>query len=246
MPVDDTGNITPVMEPGKFYLIKPTLDPVTGEDPMGRITQFYELGRNFFAATSSQTPAQLPDNYSHTVIDTDHPYAMMTFNSEDGNNNGCSYVSYVRTRGMYNSDGTRKDPRLFLDSDGVYNGTDIDPQTEFIFVPKGGYAIANKNGKQVFMEVNKDTPIKGFRAWLTLEKSLFTKEDESNEVNVIINNSFDDEPIVTSIDGYELRPQKIIEGTAVYDLSGRVVGKFGDTSLPKGFYIVAGIKIFVK
>jgi hypothetical protein len=35
-------------------------------------------------------------------------------------------------------------------------------------------------------------------------------------------------------------------GTEVYDLCGRKVGTFGSTSLPKGIYIVAGKKIFVK
>ena len=249
-PVTDVNNIPVVVDPGKFYLLKPTLDPVTGDDPKGRVTQFYELGRNFFAANSAQTPAQLPQDYSHTVIDVDHPYAKNLLFSKDGNNDGFSYVSYVRTRGMYNPDGTRKNPRDFLDSDGVYNGADIDPQNEFLFVPKGGYAIANKNGEKVFMEVNKDTPIKGFRAWLTLAQSLFTRDDagsvKPNEISVTINKSLDDDEVITSIDGFELKPQTIMEGSAVYDLSGRKVGEFGDTSLPKGFYIVAGKKIFVK
>lgn len=243
--VTDPDSIPMVVEPGKFYLLKPTLDPVTGEDPKGRTTQYYELGRNFFAATSTQTPAQLPNNYSYTVIDTDHPYAMLPVISKSGDNNGNSYVSYVRTRGMYNEDGTRKNPSLFLDSDGIYKGTDILP-TEYLYVPKGGYAVANKDGKQVFMEVNKDTPIKGFRAWLTLAQSIFSKEDGPNEIKMTINNSLDDEEIVTSIDGYKLPTRPIAVGTEVYDLCGRKVGTFGSTSLPKGIYIVAGKKIFVK
>lgn len=244
-PVTDPDNIPMVVEPGKFYLLKPTLDPVTGEDPKGRTTQYYELGRNFFAATSTQTPAQLPNNYSYTVIDTEHPYAMLPFTSVSGDNNGNSYVSYVRTRGMYNEDGTKKDPSLFLDSDGIYKGTDIQP-TEYLYVPKGGYAVATKDGKQVFMEVNKDTPIKGFRAWLTLAQSIFSKDDGPNEIKMAINNSLDDEEIVTSIDGYKLPTRPIAAGTEVYDLCGRKVGTFGSTSLPKGIYIVAGKKIFVK
>ena len=96
------------------------------------------------------------------------------------------------------------------------------------------------------MEVNKDTPIKGFRGWLTLAHSIFPTDDEGNEIKVTVNNSLDDDEIITSIDGYELKPQKIMNGTDVYDLSGRKVGQFGETSLQRGIYIVAGKKIFVK
>ena len=245
-PVTDINDIPMVVEPGKFYLLKPTLDPVTGEDPMGRTTEYYELGRNFFAASSEGKPAQLPSGYKYTEIDTDYPYVQNELLSKDGTNDGFSYVSYVRTRGMYNPDGTRKNPRDFLDENGIYNGEDIDPENEYLFVPKGGYAIANKDGKKVFMEVNKDTPIKGFRGWLTLAHSIFTTDDEANEIKVTVNNSLDDDEIITSIDGYELKPQKIMNGTDVYDLSGRKVGQFGETSLQRGIYIVEGKKIFVK
>jgi hypothetical protein len=251
-PVTDINAIPMIVEPGKFYLLKPTLDPVTGEDPMKRTTEYYELGRNFFAASSEGKPAQLPSDYKYTEIDTDHPYVRNELSSKDGNNDGFSYVSYVRTRGMYNPDGTRKNPSEFL-TNGVYDASKIDnlqdrinPVTEYLFVPKGGYAIANKDGKRVFMEVNKDTPIKGFRGWLTLAHSIFTTDDEANEIKVTVNNSLDDDEIITSIDGYELKPQKIMNGTDVYDLSGRKVGQFGETSLQRGIYIVAGKKIFVK
>jgi hypothetical protein len=251
IPVIDDENVPAVIKPGKFYLIKPTLDPLWGEDPMGKMAQFYDLGRNFFAASTRQRPAQLPTGYSHTVIDAEHPYASLALEkSANGENHAWSFVSYVRTRGMYNPDGTKKDPSLFLNQDGIYNGNDIDPSTEYLFVPKGGYAVATKNGKQVFMEVNKDTPLKGFRAWLTLEKSLFTHDDvelnKPSQIMMLINSAPDNDNTITRIDGQDLNPNIIMNGRDVYDLSGRIVGTYGTTHLSKGVYIVAGKKIYVK
>jgi hypothetical protein len=230
------------VDPGVFYLLKPTADPAVGEDPMGRTTEFYQLGRNFFSVDASQ----VPQGYAHTIIDTEHPYARQEISSPNHSNDGYSYVTYVRTRGMYNEDGSKKDPSLFLDNNGIYNGSDINPATEYLFVPKGGYAITTRNGQQVFIEVNKDTPLKGFRAWLTLEHSLFTpSEPASSEIKISFDGVVDgDVPTVIS----ELIPEssKPADGTHVYDLCGRQVGNVGTTTLPRGLYIIDGKKVFVK
>ncbi len=239
-PVEDPTNVPVAIEPGHFYLLKPTADPVVGEDPKGRLTQFYQLGRNFFSVDESQ----VPEGYAHTIINTATPFASQPISSPNDTNNGTSYVSYVRTRGMYNSDGSKKNPSDFLDANGKYKLNDIDPTTEFLFVPKGGYALTTKNGKQVFVEVNKDTPLKGFRAWLTLEHSLFTPQTPS-EIKVSFNGIADGEVPTVISEMIATSPQPA-DGTTVYDLCGRPVGNIGETTLPRGFYIVGGKKIFVK
>lgn len=239
-PVEDPEHVPAVIEPGYFYLLKPTADPVVGEDPKGRMTQFYQLGRNFFSVDESQ----VPEGYAHTIINTATPFASQPISSPNDTNNGTAYVSYVRTRGMYNADGSKKNPSDFLDANGKYKLNDIDPTTEFLFVPKGGYAMTTKNGKQVFVEVNKDTPLKGFRAWLTLEHSLFTPQTPS-EIKVSFNGIADGE-VPTVISEMIATSHQPADGTTVYDLCGRPVGNIGETTLPRGFYIVGGKKIFVK
>lgn len=238
--VKDPEHVPAVIEPGYFYLLKPTADPVVGEDPKGRLTQYYQLGRNFFSVDESQ----VPEGYAHTIINTATPFASQPLSSPNDTNNGTAYVSYVRTRGMYNADGSKKNPSDFLDANGKYKLNDIDPTTEFLFVPKGGYALTTKNGKQVFVEVNKDTPLKGFRAWLTLEHSLFTPQTPS-EIKVSFNGIADGE-VPTVISEMIATSSQPADGTTIYDLCGRPVGNIGETTLPRGFYIVGGKKIFVK
>ena len=237
--VTDPNNVPKVIEPGYFYLIKPTVDPVSGEDPYGRVTEFYQLGRNFFAVD----PNKVPQDYAHTIIDTDHPYFSRAISSPDNTNDGISFVSYVRTPGGYDANGSKIFP---IDTDGIYCGTVIDSD-EYLYVPKGGYALTTKNNKQVFIEVNKDTPLKGFRAWLTLSKSLFTHDDHSHSTEIKVSvNGMDDNTNVTAIERIFNPQTTIADGTDVYDLSGRKVGTIGTTTLPSGIYIVAGKKVFVR
>ena len=250
--VTDPTNVPQVVEPGKMYLLKPTADPVDGEDPFGRVRKFYELGRNFFSVDATQ----VPQDYSHTIIDTDNPYASQAINSPNHSNDGVAYVSYVQTPGYAQ---WKADPAQgWLDSngeychtaDGSYQGTNKYGESvsynadvySALYAPKGAYVMA---GGRMY-ELNKDTRIKGFRGWITLTKSLFTvDEEEQGSVRMSIDGVVDGDVDITGIAGDAI-PVPVAANTTVYDLCGRRVGTVGTASLPRGIYIVAGKKVFVK
>ena len=214
---------THVVVPGKFYMLKPTIDPITGEDPLGRIKNYYNLGRNYFSVNPEPE-----SNYQHFKLDANTVKANYSVLSIDGSNDGTAYVSYVMTP-FFSS--------FAIDANG-YNTVSAPGG---LFVPKGGYAVS---GGTIY-ELNRDTPIKGFRGWIVLSHSIFDDVPSSSTPGLrfsIDGNLGDD---VTGLSEQLLVPINLSEDTSVYDLMGRKVGTVG-TSLPKGFYIVQGKKFYVK
>ena len=207
-----------VVEPGVFYLLKPTSEPTTGVDPQGRDTEFYELGRFFFSINENE-----PDTYKHDRMSINTlKKEEQTIESLDGEHDGTAGVNYVQTPG-FNS---------FTVSGGIYNGsTDV----KGIYAPKGSYVISNKT----IYHINKDNPIKGFRGWIKLNQPISL---ESKEIGIF--GMFDEEP---EHGGTNSVPRILLLNTdeSVYDLYGRKVGTLGD-HLPKGIYIVKGKKYMVK
>ena len=111
------------------------------------------------------------------------------------------------------------------------------------YAPKGSYVMSG--GKMY--ELKRDTPLKGFRGWITLTKSIFPNQTEAAAgAKFAIDGVIDGEdPIATSIDQHLAQPVNVRAIAGVYDLMGR---KVGDTieNLPKGLYIVSGKKLLVK
>lgn len=60
-----TDPLEHAVEPGKLYMLKPTKEPTTGEDPLGVLREYYELGRNYF----SVNPEGEASTYEHHVMD---------------------------------------------------------------------------------------------------------------------------------------------------------------------------------
>jgi len=93
-------------------------------------------------------------------------------------------------------------------------------------------------------EVNKDTPVKGFRGWISLTNSLFA--NLPSEIKISVDGTIDEDGAMTGIDPLMITPLAIPEDNGIYDLCGRKLGTIGRTSLPRGIYIVAGKRVFVK
>ena len=209
-----------VVEPGHFYLLKPTKEPTSGIDPQERQATYYELGRMFFSVNESE-----PDSYTHDRMSVN---VLMkneqSIASRDGNHNGTASVNYVRTPGY----------KSFSVSGGNYTGTTANG----IYATKGSYAVSNNT----IYHLAKDTPLKGFRGWITLAQPVGL---ESKEFSMEVFGIFDKEPVSIATDVDLPRIQILSSDEAVYDLSGRKVGNLG-SSLPKGLYIVRGKKYLVK
>ena len=214
-----------VVEPGQFYLLMPTKDPVKGFDPQGRDTTYYQLGRMFFSVNETE-----PDTYKFPKMSlrtkkTD----IQQISSYQDMNNGMASANYIQTPG-YNT---------FTVSGGIYNGSIVTDA----YAPKGAYVVSNNT----IYHINKDTRLKGFRGWITLDHpiaqsgnqdamaiySMFYHEEE--DVN---------EGVATNVDLPLIMP--LPDDTNVYDLRGRKVGTLGNTALHKGIYIVKGKKFVVK
>ena len=214
--------------PGKFYLLKPTADPVNGLDARGRNYDYYELGRHFFTVNpevNKNKTEGAADYYTHYIMDPAVLSGNVSLESWNNDNNGAAYVSYVQTPG-YSS--------FAVNASGKYIGNA--EEIAGLYAPKGSYVISS--GRVV--EINKDTRIKGFRGWITLTKSLF---DTSSSAKISIDGVVDEDG-ATGIDATAIVPQRLADDTAVYDLGGRKVGTLG-MSLPKGIYIVKGRKFMV-
>lgn len=140
-----------VVEPGKFYLLKPTVGPLLGQDPKGRDREYYELGRNFFSINSVE------ENYNHPLMSVE---TLMEENNDFGGEM-TSTVNYVQTPG-YDS---------FAVSGGSYSGS-VAVGNKAVYVPKGSYAVSNNT----IVHLKRDNPIRGFRGWITLAESLESKE----------------------------------------------------------------------
>lgn len=210
-----------VVEPGVFYLLMPTKDPIKGYDPQGRLKEYYELGRSFFSVRNPEDT-----EYDHFKVPTDvwKGDSIIT-KSQDGSNNVTTSVNYVQTPGY----------STFTVSGGIYNGT---ADVNGIYAPKGSYAVSNNT----LYHLNKDTRIKGFRGWLTLANEI---GQEAKDFTMSVFGIFDKEPQSVATSAELPRIQLLSDDESVYDLMGRKVGKLG-SQLPKGIYIVRGKKYFVK
>ena len=218
-----------VVEPGHFYLLKPTKLPFTGIDPRGKEVEYYELGRKFFSVRDEDVP---PSSYKHSYLSTsDYKGSQTVSQSYDGSNSITATVNYIQTPGFDS----------FTVSGGNYNGS-IDVKD--IYAPKGSYAVSVSptTNKTTIFHLNKDTRIKGFRGWMELNNELGS---EAKELSMEIYGMFDEVPVSIAT-GTELPRIQILDNDeAVYDLTGRKVGTLA-TSLPKGMYIVKGKKFLVK
>ena len=209
-----------VVEPGHFYLLKPTKEPTAGIDPQERDTTYYELGRMFFSVNENEQADYTHDKMSvNEVIKTDK----QEIESLQNLHNGFAGVNYVQTPNFAG----------FSVSDGIYTGT----PDHGIYAPKGSYVVSNNT----ILHLAKDTRMKGFRGWINLDNAI---ESQSKEFTMEIFGMFDEVPEeggTTSVPRIHL----FTADESVYDLYGRKVGKLGDT-LPKGIYIVKGKKYMVK
>ena len=218
-----------ILEPGKFYLLKPTVDPVQGEDPHGNLTAYYQLGRNFF----SVDPSGKDPDYIHFWMDSTSRGNRYSISSYGGQNNGTAYVNYIQTP-YYSS--------FAVNANGIYQGATPDS----LYVPGSNgrtYAVSNNT----IYEMNRDMRIKGFRGWIVLDHSIFEDEENPGEtatVRMAIDAVVSDEETTGIVEQIAV-PIKVNEDTTVYDLFGRRVGTVG-TQLPKGIYIVRGKKFYVK
>ncbi len=213
-----------VVEPGQFYLLKPTKEPTVGIDPRGNETTYYELGRMFFSVNEEE-----PAEYTHDRMSLNTWKAVgETISSLDGEHDGNAYVNYVQTPGFSS----------FSVTNGEYNGDD----THGIYASMGAYVVSNNSeNSTTIYHLNKDTRLKGFRGWIVLENPI----GPSEALTMSIHNRFNGGKEDTSVESLPMVVTQLSADTEVYDLCGRKVGVLG-TSLPKGIYLVNGKKYFVK
>ena len=223
-----------VIEPGKFYLLKATKNPSIGENPRGKMANYYDLGKMFFSTNASD---ENNSEYDHPYLDLSVVKRHTAFGSETGNP-GTEWVSYVQTPSY---------SKFRVNSSGIVirtstNNYDLGIVDE-TYATKGSYVLS----KGKMYELKRDTPLKGFRGWITLTKSIFPNQTEAAAgAKFAIDGVIDGEdPIATSIDRNLAQPVNVRAIAGVYDLMGR---KVGDTieNLPKGLYIVSGKKLLVK
>ena len=223
-----------VIEPGKFYLLKATKNPSIGENPRGEMANYYDLGKMFFSTNASD--AENPE-YKHPVIDLSVVKGHTAFGSETGNP-GTEWVTYVQTP-SYSKFRVNSSGIVIRTSTNKYDLGIVDET----YATKGSYVLS----KGKMYELKRDTPLKGFRGWITLTKSIFPNQTEAAAgAKFAIDGVIDGEdPIATSIDRNLAQPVNVRAIAGVYDLMGR---KVGDTieNLPKGLYIVSGKKLLVK
>lgn len=225
-----------VVVPGKLYMLWPTTEPIDGKDAFGEMRSYYELGRNFFSVKQNEDP-----DYPHFVMNTNTLYENSAVNSwskdeidviVNGDNDGVAYVSYSQSPG-YSTWSVYKSG----ENKGKYNGTANPPVGSY--VPKGGYAMSGGS----MYELNKDTRIKGFRGWITLDHSIFA--DSNTPALISINGIVDNGDTTTDIDITSIVPLHPSQIKGIYDLTGRKLNMTID-KLPSGVYIVDGKKMFVR
>ena len=213
----------PVVEPGNFYLLKPTKLPAKNYDPLGREREYYELGRKYFSVRDEDSN---PDIYNHYHLSTeDYTGSQTVTDSYDNSNSITATANYVQTPDFANFRVSK--------SDGLYTGS----TAQGYYAPKGSYVVSNNT----IVHLNKDNPLKGFRGWIKLAQE-FTQESKYFTMDIF--GMFDEVPEqggTTTVPRIHL----FTADESVYDLYGRKVGKLGDT-LPKGIYIVKGKKYMVK
>lgn len=213
-----------VVEPGQFYLLKPTKEPTAGLDPRGIETTYYELGRMFFSVNEEEPAEYTHDRMSlNTWKDVGE-----TISSLDGEHDGNAFVNYVQTPGFDS----------FSVTNGEYNGDD----THGIYASMGAYVVSNNSeNSTTIYHLNKDTRLKGFRGWIVLENPIAA----SNDMTMSVHGMYYDGKEDTGVESLPMVVTQLSADTEVYDMCGRKVGVLG-TSLPKGIYLVNGRKYFVK
>ena len=213
-----------VVEPGHFYLLKPTNDPVTEKGPTGDdVLNCYPLGRNFFSSNGSETDYAFPTMSLETVVSSNN------ISSLNNANDGVEYANYIQTPGF-------KD---FTVSDGIYVGAN-DTETK-VYAPKGGYAVSNNT----IYHLNKDHPIKGFRGWITLTHPI--EGEVENVTGMAVDGIMEDIDETTGLELSTIMPATLPDDTPIYDICGRRVGTLENgNSLPRGIYIVNGKKFMVR
>lgn len=206
-----------VVEPGQFYLLKPTINPTYGKVPRGNVeAEFYELGRMFFSVKPEAADETFPLLPLSTVkVDE------QAISSLENQNPGVAHVNYVQTSG-YNS---------------FTPGTSGSNVTNDVYAPDGAYVVSNNT----IFHINKDTRLKGFRGWITLDHPI---PPSGGEMTMALYGMFYNGGEGTNIGELPIAI-KLPDNTAVYDLSGRKVGTIG-MNLSKGLYIVNGKKFLVK
>ena len=208
-----------------LYMLKPTKEPIFGETPRGTMANYYDLGRMFF---STKGENEDPD-YIYPKMNLNTRKGEQSVGSFNGTNNGCGYVTYTQTPGFES---------FRVNKTGIYKGTEAHENS---YAPKGSYAMS----KGKMYELSRDTPIKGFRGWITLTHSIFENAESSAAGAKIAINGVIDGDVPTAIDREAVVPVNPRFINAVYDLSGRKVGTSVE-GLPKGLYIVGGKKLLVK
>lgn len=206
-----------VVEPGHFYLLKPTNDPVSEKGPTGDVMDCYSLGRNFFSSNGSETGYDFPSMSLETVVSSND------ISSLNNANDGIEFANYIQTPGFEG----------FTVNSGKYNGT---TDTKGVYAPKGGYAVSNNT----IYHLNKDTPIKGFRGWITLTNPI--EGEVENVTGMAVDGIMED---LTAIEDITFVANDLSDDTAVYDICGRRIGSLGMV-LPRGMYIVKGKKFMVR
>ena len=206
-----------VVEPGHFYLLKPTKEPTEGKDPKGRDAKYYELGRMFFSVNEED------ESYTHDKMSLDTlKVAKQTISSLENAHNGIAHVNYVQTPDYENIMELEKTKEYYV---GAEHG---------IYAETGAYVVSSNT----IFHINKNTPLKGFRGWIVLEHPI-------NDVTMSVHSRVDGGHEDTSVESLPMVVTQLSADTEVYDLCGRKVGALG-SNLPKGIYLVNGRKYFVK
>ena len=211
-----------VVEPGHFYLMNPTNDPVSEKGPTGDVLDCYPLGRNFFSSNGSETGYAFPTMSLETVVSSND------ISSLNNANDGVEYANYIQTPGF----------ETFTVSSGIYNGS---TDTKDVYAPKGGYAVSNNT----IYHLNKDTRIKGFRGWITLTHPI--EGEVENVTGLAVDGIMEDIDETTGLELSTIMPATLPDDTPIYDICGRRVGTLENGhSLPRGIYIVNGKKFMVR
>ena len=212
-----------VVEPGHFYLLKPTKEPMTGTDPRGHEANYYDLGKIFFSVESEE-----PSGYDNPWLPLGKVMAQNNISSYNNANDGVEYANYIQTPGF----------ESFTVSSGIYNGS---TDTKDVYAPKGGYAVSNNT----IYHLNKDTRIKGFRGWITLTHPI--EGEVENVTGLAVDGIMEDIDETTGLELSTIMPATLPDDTPIYDICGRRVGTLENGhSLPRGIYIVNGKKFMVR
>ena len=223
-----------VVTPGKLYMLKPSQDPTYGENPRGKMNYYYDLGKMFFSTKAEDNN----NGYTHPVIDLSIWGESENASSYKSKNDGAGHVTYIQTP-SYSKFRVNSSGEVIRTS---RNGTDLGIVDD-TYAPKGSYVMSGG----MMYELSRDTPIKGFRGWITTTHSIFPDEEAAAAgAKFAIDGVIDGEdPIATSIDQHLAQPVNVRAIAGVYDIMGRKISNSVE-NLPKGLYIIGGKKLLIK